>query len=136
MSWANSLRAAASGLRSLDALGEPVFDADRAVRRSYGSLPKLSAKELEQGETYPVGSVVTAYSTLSSLVQEHAEDALRGRILSIYGLCFRGGMPFGGLVAGALVGPLGVTPVIGTMLGLLVVLAVGMIARSGTVARL
>jgi len=57
-------------------------------------------------------SLVTAYSTMGSLVQEHAEDALRGRILSIYGLCFRGGMPFGGLVAGALVGPLGVTPVI------------------------
>lgn len=80
-------------------------------------------------------SLVTAYSTLNSLVQEHAEDALRGRILSIYGLCFRGGMPFGGLVAGALVGPLGVTPVIGTMLAVLVVLAVVMLGRSGTVAR-
>jgi MFS family permease len=81
-------------------------------------------------------SLVTAYSTLSSLVQEHAEEALRGRILSIYGLCFRGGMPFGGLFAGALVGPLGVTPVLGTMLGMLLALAVWMLLRPGTVARL
>jgi MFS family permease len=81
-------------------------------------------------------SLVTAYSTLNSLVQEHAEEALRGRILSIYGLCFRGGMPFGGLVAGALVGPLGVVPVVGAMLGLLLGLALWMLLRPGTVARL
>jgi len=81
-------------------------------------------------------SLVTAYSTLNSLVQEHAEEALRGRILSIYGLCFRGGMPFGGLVAGALVGPLGVVPVLCTMLGLLLAVAVWMLSRSGSVARL
>ena len=49
-------------------------------------------------------SLVTAYSTLNALVQEHAVDALRGRILSIYGLAFRGGMPLGGLAAGWLIG--------------------------------
>ena len=35
-------------------------------------------------------SMVTAFSTLNSLVQENASDALKGRILSIYGLAFRG----------------------------------------------
>jgi MFS family permease len=81
-------------------------------------------------------SLVTAYSTLNSLVQEHAEEALRGRILSIYGLCFRGGMPFGGLAAGALVGPLGVTPVLVTLLLVLLTLSLAMLLRPGTVARL
>jgi predicted MFS family arabinose efflux permease len=58
-------------------------------------------------------SLVTAFSTLNSLVQENAQDALRGRILSIYGLAFRGGMPLGSLLAGALVRGLGVPAVIG-----------------------
>ena len=48
-------------------------------------------------------SLVTAFSILNSLVQENAPEALRGRIVSIYGLAFRGGMPLGSLVAGFLV---------------------------------
>ena len=46
---------------------------------------------------------LTAFSTLNSLVQENAPDALRGRVLSIFGFAFRGGMPVGSLAAGALV---------------------------------
>jgi MFS family permease len=49
-------------------------------------------------------SLVTAFSTLNSLVQENAPDAFRGRVLSIYGLAFRGGMPLGSLLAGLAVG--------------------------------
>jgi len=48
-------------------------------------------------------ALTTAFSTLNSLVQEMAPDALRGRVLSIFGLAFRGGGPFGSLVAGGLV---------------------------------
>ncbi len=44
--------------------------------------------------------LTTAFSTLNSLVQELAPDALRGRVLSIFGLAFRGGGPVGSLVAG------------------------------------
>jgi predicted MFS family arabinose efflux permease len=76
-------------------------------------------------------SLVTAFSTLNSLVQENAPDAFRGRILSIYGLAFRGGMPLGSLLAGLLVGPLGVAPVIGAYSAALVVLAAALFARSG-----
>ena len=47
-------------------------------------------------------SLVMAFSTLNSLVQEHAPDALRGRVLSIFGLAFRGGGPLGALTAGFL----------------------------------
>ena len=56
--------------------------------------------------TLLVGSgfaLTTAFSTLNSLVQEMAPDALRGRVLSIFGLAFRGGGPVGALVAGGLV---------------------------------
>jgi predicted MFS family arabinose efflux permease len=47
--------------------------------------------------------LTTAFSTLNSLVQEMAPEALRGRVLSIFGIAFRGGSPIGSLVAGALV---------------------------------
>jgi predicted MFS family arabinose efflux permease len=81
-------------------------------------------------------SLVTAYSTLISLVQENAQDALRGRIMSIFGLCFRSGMPLGSLAFGALIVPLGVRAVIGTSLVGLVLLVAGLEARRGVVARL
>jgi predicted MFS family arabinose efflux permease len=45
--------------------------------------------------------LVTTTSTLNSLVQETAPVELRGRVLSIWGLAFRGGMPLGGVLVGA-----------------------------------
>jgi MFS family permease len=77
-------------------------------------------------------TAVSAFSTLNSLVQECAPSEYRGRVLSIYGLCFRGGMPLGSLVAGALAGPLGAARVIG---GFSLVLAAGaalLLTRAGT----
>jgi len=81
-------------------------------------------------------SLVTAYSTLISLVQEHAQDALRGRIMSIFGLCFRSGMPLGSLAFGALIAPLGVRAVIGTSLVALVGMAATLEGRRGVISRL
>jgi len=74
--------------------------------------------------------LVTAFSTLNSLVQEHAPDELRGRILSIFGLSFRGGMPLGSLAAGGLVKALGAPVVLGAFAGLLLLVAVGIRLRS------
>jgi len=64
--------------------------------------------------------LVSAFSTLNSLVQENAPDSLRGRIMSIYGLAFRGGNPVGSLVAGVLVGPLGAPAVMGGAAALMI----------------
>lgn len=58
-------------------------------------------------------SSVTAFSTLNSLVQENASEALKGRVLSIYGVAFRGGMPIGSVVAGLAMRGLGMPWVIG-----------------------
>jgi MFS family permease len=63
--------------------------------------------------------LTTAFSTLNSLVQEHTPNALRGRVLSIFGLAFRGGMPVGSLAAGALVKGFGAPAVLGTFAGVL-----------------
>jgi len=50
---------------------------------------------------------------LSSLVQLSATDEMRGRVMSIYNIAFRGGMPIGSLVAGALIPHFGAPNVVG-----------------------
>jgi MFS family permease len=44
--------------------------------------------------------MVMVFATLSSLVQLNAPNQMRGRVMSIYMVAFRGGMPVGSLVAG------------------------------------
>jgi predicted MFS family arabinose efflux permease len=80
--------------------------------------------------------LVTAFSTLNSLVQENAPEALRGRVLSIYGLAFRGGMPVGSLIAGTMVRPLGAPMVIGGFSAALAVLAIAQLAWNPRVRQL
>jgi predicted MFS family arabinose efflux permease len=80
-------------------------------------------------------ALVTAFSTVNSLVQENAPDAFRGRILSIYGLAFRGGMPLGSLIAGVAVRAWGVGPVIGALSAALAVLAGVLFVRSSQLRR-
>jgi predicted MFS family arabinose efflux permease len=48
-------------------------------------------------------SLVGVLSMVSSLVQETTTDAMRGRVMSVYNVAFRGGMPVGSLLTGALV---------------------------------
>ncbi len=74
--------------------------------------------------------VVTAFSTLNSLVQEKAPDALRGRVLSLFGLAFRGGGPLGALLAGVLVKRFGAPGVLGGYSMLLVAVAAVVYGRS------
>jgi MFS family permease len=44
--------------------------------------------------------MVMVFSMLSSLVQLNAPNEMRGRVMSIYMVAFRGGMPVGSLIAG------------------------------------
>ena len=78
-------------------------------------------------------SLVTAFSTVNSLVQENAPGPLKGRVLGIYGFAFRGGMPLGSLVAGWLVRPFGAPAVIGGFAAGLGLLAAAAYARRGGV---
>jgi predicted MFS family arabinose efflux permease len=78
-------------------------------------------------------ALVSAFSTVNSLVQENAPGSLKGRVLGIYGFAFRGGMPLGSLVAGLLVRPLGAPAVIGGFSLALALLAAVLHARRGGV---
>jgi predicted MFS family arabinose efflux permease len=73
--------------------------------------------------------LTTAFSTLNSLVQEMAPDSLRGRVLSIFGLAFRGGSPVGSLIAGALVRRAGAPVVMAVYAALLLLVAGTLVAR-------
>ncbi len=64
------------------------------------------------------------FTSISSLVQLITPDNMRGRVLSVYNVAFRGGMPVGSLLIGALVKQYGAPPVIawnGALLSLLAV---------------
>ena len=74
-------------------------------------------------------TLTTALSTVSSLVQEHTPDDLRGRVMSIFGLAFRGGLPVGSLVGGLFVREAGVPAVMATSCALLLLLAVALLLR-------
>jgi len=48
-------------------------------------------------------TLLGVFTSISSLVQMIAPDNMRGRVLSVYNVAFRGGMPVGSLIVGALV---------------------------------
>ena len=81
-------------------------------------------------------SLTSAFSILNSLVQESAPDELRGRIVSIYGLAFRGGMPLGSLVAGFFVKDFGAPATIAAFSLALVLLSAVVFLRDGRVRAL
>jgi MFS family permease len=73
--------------------------------------------------------LTTAFSTLNSLVQELAPDALRGRVLSIFGVAFRGGGPVGSLVAGFLVRGAGAPVVMAVYAAILGLIATALLVQ-------
>jgi MFS family permease len=75
-------------------------------------------------------SLMMVFSTVTSLVQLLAPNEMRGRVMSIYMLAFRGGMPLGSLVSGYFATLIGVPLVIGINGMLLVVVAMYFLIRS------
>jgi len=45
---------------------------------------------------------MVVFALFMTLVQSNIEDGLRGRVVSVYSLAFRGAMPLGNLFAGAM----------------------------------
>jgi MFS family permease len=74
--------------------------------------------------------LVTCFSMTTSLVQLLAPQELRGRVVSIYMVAFRGGSPLGGLISGWLVTQLGSAPyVLALNGGLLTIVALMAMTR-------
>ncbi|MEQ1947048.1 MAG: MFS transporter [Bryobacteraceae bacterium] len=62
--------------------------------------------------------MMISMSMVSSLVQHVASDEMRGRVMSVFNVAFRGGMPLGALVLGRLI-PIFTAPVTMTVTGCL-----------------
>jgi MFS family permease len=67
--------------------------------------------------------LVTCFSMTTSLVQLLAPHELRGRVVSIYMVAFRGGSPLGGLISGWLVTQIGSAPYVLALNGGLLIIA-------------
>ena len=48
-------------------------------------------------------ALIAVFALVTSLVQLTATDEMRGRVMSVYNVAFRGGMPIGNLAAGSLI---------------------------------
>ena len=70
------------------------------------------------------GALMMVFSTVTSLVQLIAPDNMRGRVMSIYMVAFRGGMPLGSLASGYFATMIGTPKVIAINGVLLVVVAI------------
>jgi len=47
--------------------------------------------------------LMVVFALNTSLVQSHVTDAMRGRVMSVYNVAFRGGMPLGSVICGYLI---------------------------------
>ena len=75
-------------------------------------------------------ALLVVFSLTASLVQLNVPDELRGRVMSIYLMAFRGGMPLGSLVSGYLTTYASTQTVMALNGGLLVLVALYFLARS------
>ncbi len=66
-------------------------------------------------------SMMAVFATVNSLVQLITTNEMRGRVMSVYNVAFRGGMPMGNLLTGWLV-PIFTAPLVLAVNGVLLVL--------------
>ena len=78
-------------------------------------------------------SMMMLFALILSLVQMTVADAMRGRVMSIYMVAFRGGMPLGALVTGWLAEHFSIARVIAVEGSMLVVMAITYLASHSKV---
>ena len=110
-----------------------------AMQVTFGALTVAFALSRTPALSYALlvfagAALMVVFAMFMTLVQSNVEDRLRGRVVSVYSLAFRGAMPLGNLVAGVLASFLGAPRVL--ILDGAVLIAVGSFvllrhARSG-----
>ncbi len=81
-------------------------------------------------------ALIACFGLVSSLVQLLTEDSMRGRVMSVYNVAFRGGMPFGSFASGKLIEGFGAPQVVAANGILLVVLSAVYLITQPKVRRL
>ena len=80
--------------------------------------------------------LMTLIASISSLVQLAITDEVRGRVMSVFMLAFRGGMPLGSLAAGALASQLSPTLALLSMSSLMGVTALIVLVSHSPIKKL
>jgi predicted MFS family arabinose efflux permease len=57
-------------------------------------------------------AMIAVFAMVTSLVQLITTDSMRGRVMSVYNVAFRGGMPIGSIIIGSIIEGLGAPPVV------------------------
>lgn len=81
-------------------------------------------------------SMMISMSMVSSLVQAVASDEMRGRVMSVYNVAFRGGMPVGSIILGGLIPIFSAPTILACTGGLLALLGVYFLTVNRRVAEL
>ncbi len=81
-------------------------------------------------------ALMIVFALNSSIVQTYVSDALRGRVMSVYNVAFRGGMPIGSVVCGILIKETSAPTIIAGTGALVCLLAVYFLAVDREVAKL
>jgi predicted MFS family arabinose efflux permease len=80
--------------------------------------------------------LISCFALVNSLVQYAATDEMRGRVMSVYNIAFRGGNPIGSFLTGGVVERVGVQPVVASMGALLSLLGLWLFFVHKKVAKL
>lgn len=81
-------------------------------------------------------ALISVFALVTSLVQLQTTDEMRGRVMSVYNVAFRGGMPFGNLTSGRLMQIHGAPVILAINGGLLVALAIYFLLVQRKIARI
>ena len=81
-------------------------------------------------------ALMIVFALNSSIVQTYVNDALRGRVMSVYNVAFRGGMPIGSVLCGILIKETSAPAIIAATGGLVCVLGLYFLFVNRDVAQL
>ena len=81
-------------------------------------------------------ALISVFALVATLVQLQTTDDMRGRVMSVYNVAFRGGMPFGNLTSGRLMEMHGAPLILAVNGGLLIALAVYFLLVHRKIARI
>ncbi|MBL8236363.1 MAG: MFS transporter [Bryobacterales bacterium] len=81
-------------------------------------------------------ALISVFTLVASLVQLQTTDDMRGRVMSVYNVAFRGGMPFGNLTSGRLMEIHGAPIILAINGGLLIALALYFLIVQRKIARI
>jgi len=82
------------------------------------------------------GALIGLFASITSLVQLNTTDEMRGRVMSIFMMAFRGGMPLGSLIAGLVASSISTSVALLLVSVLLAVGAIGFLTSNSRVKEL